>query len=187
MKRYFFICTFAVIVCISCTTEREYTRGAYFVFDNSIHQDHTLASAMNPFSPGIFCSITRKTSTGGGTTFVFSISQGTPTEKQANAIDEKRTMILGYNEGLIVGYGNLDIPPVFYVYDRECPNCFNPDAIPMKSYPLRTTDAGLAVCNTCHRAYNMNARGVVVKGEAGKALTRYRGHTTGAFGILTVN
>ena len=40
-------------------SENEYTtKTCYFIFDNSIHTDATLAAAMNPSAPGIFCQVT---------------------------------------------------------------------------------------------------------------------------------
>ena len=56
---------------VSCgDTEHEFTTGAcYFVFDNSVHQDPTLASAMNPMAPGIFCQVRRDVSSVSGLCF----------------------------------------------------------------------------------------------------------------------
>lgn len=33
-------------------------------------------------------------------------------------------------------------PPIFYAYDAECPNCFDLNALPMRSYPLTVTGDG---------------------------------------------
>ena len=86
-----------------------------------------------------------------------------------------------------MGYGNLNNPPVFYAYDLECPNCFDPQALPLKSKPLQLLAGGIAVCRVCNRRYNLNNSGVIVQGERGRKLTRYRAQTTGPYGVLTVN
>ncbi len=168
-------------------SEHEYTIGkCYFVFDNGIHQDVTLASAMNPAIPGIFCTVTQATRKG-ATYFDFTNNAGVSSSQLPNAIDTRRTLILGYNNGIIVGYGTLNQPPIFYAYDRECPNCFDPAAIPIKSRPLSVSSNGLATCQVCHRQYDLNNDGFISSGENGKKLTRYRANTTGPFGVLSVN
>ena len=168
-------------------TENEFTVGTcYFVYDNSVHQDATLASAMNPSAPGIFCIVT-KSMRNGANYFDFTSSAGQTSSKIFNALDERRTLALGYNGSIIVGFGALSQPAVFYAFDRECPNCFDPNAIPIKSRPLSLTTTGLATCGVCHRNYDLNNNGFISSGDDGKRLTRYRAATTGPFGILSVN
>ena len=178
----------ALAVLTSCgDSENEYTtKTCYFIFDNSVHNDATLASAMNPSAPGIFCQVTMAMRSG-ATYYDFANNAGTSSSTIQNAVDTKRTLSLGYNNGIIVGYGALDIPASFYAYDRECPNCFNPNAIPMRSAPLAMTSNGIATCAKCHRKYDMNNNGFITDGEKGKRLTRYRATTTGPFGVLVVN
>ena len=94
------------------------------------------------------------------------------------------------SNGIIVGYGNLSTGAsgayTFYAYDAQCPNCFDYNAIPVKSYPLTMNTAGIATCAKCKRQYNMNTGGNCVN-DSGKGLTTYRSSTTGAFGYLVVN
>ena len=177
-----------LMVLSSCgDSENEFTTGkCYFVFDNSVHNDATLASAMNPNAPGIFCQVTKATRNG-ATYFDFTNNGGVSSSCILNAVDTRRTLILGYNNGIIVGYGALDMPAAFYAYDRECPNCFDPNAIPIKTHPLTMSSNGIATCKTCHRQYDMNNNGFISSGENGKRLTRYRATSTGPFGVLSVN
>ncbi len=97
------------------------------------------------------------------------------------------------NNGLIVGYGNLSTNSsgglIFYAYDRECPNCFDYNAIPMKSYPLTMDEFGMATCAHCKRQYNMNTGGNCINSTSkkDKKMTSYRCSTTGALGYLVVN
>ena len=94
---------------------------------------------------------------------------------------------VGMNNGLIVGYGNLDNPAVFFAYDLQCPNCYPPDAIPQRPYELKINGTGIATCSNCKRSYNLNTGGNIVTGQPGRKLIRYRGTSTGPFGILVVN
>lgn len=141
---------------------------------------------MNIMAPGTFCTIT-KTMRGGAQCFDFTNSAGQTSSKNLNAIDTKRTLILGYNDGIIVGFGTLNNPAIFYAFDRECPNCFNPNDIPIRSKPLSVSTNGQASCAVCHRQYDLNNDGFISSGDSGKRLTRYRAATTGPFGVLSVN
>lgn len=168
-------------------SQHEYTvRTCYLIFDNATHQDITLASAMNANTPGTFCRITRSMKNG-AMCFDFANNAGQTSSKVANGVDQRRTVILGFNEGIIVGYGNLDFPAIFYAFDNECPNCFDPDALPVRSKPLSMSANGIATCASCQRQYNMNNGGVICNGDGGKKMTRYHATCTGPFGTLAVN
>ncbi len=167
--------------------QNEYTvRTAYFIFDNSVHQNTVLSTAMNINAPGTFCKI-KPYMVSSARAYIFENNYGQSEPSVENAIDQRRTVILGYNNSLIVGFGNLDLPAVFYAYDGECPNCFDPQKLPVHSYPLTMTSAGLAVCGSCQREYNMNSGGNIVKGDGGNKMTRYHASCTGPLGTLAVN
>lgn len=154
-------------------------------FDNQTHHDATLAQAMTPFS-GIFVTITT-TSKSGAQYFVFTNNQGSSSQVVFDAKDKQRQqagqLILGLNGAIIVGYGFSE---TFYAYDRECPNCFDSNALPLRSYPLKVNSAGIASCSNCHRTYDLNNGGVIVSGNGGKKMTRFHAATTGANGLLIV-
>ena len=173
-------------VLASCDgAQYEYSsRRSYLVIDNSVHQDPTLASAMTPYS-GVFTAIT-VVNNGGAQYFKFTSNQGQTTQSIFNAIDQRRTVVLGMNQGLIVGY-TVWADLTFYAYDRECPNCFEPEAIPVRSKALQMSSSGIATCQTCHRKYDLNSGGIIVEGDKGEKLVRYRAGTTGAYGVLNVN
>ena len=188
MRRALFLLAVASTLLTGCgDAQNEFSSAPCYVqVDNSKHQDATLASAMNPSSPGVFCIVSRQ-SKAGAAYFAFSNNVGQSSTSIYNAIDKRLTLVFGLNNGVIVGYGNLSSPAVFYAYDVECPNCFNFDKIPLRSYPLQMKPSGLAECTTCHRFYDMNNDGNVAQGEGGKALTRYIASTTGPYGVLMVN
>jgi hypothetical protein len=167
-------------------TENEYSSTVCnFVYDNSRHNNAIAASAMTPNS-GVFVIATIKTSNGVNY-FVFQDNQGHPASPvQFDGIDSKLTYQVGMNGGLIIGYGS-SIDGVFYAFDRECPNCFSPNALPLRSHPLTIDELGFAHCSNCGRTYNMNNGGIVSDGDAGTKLTRYRAVTTGPLGVMSVH
>lgn len=177
---------------VACSGD-DYTYSSYhcnLVIDNATHNDATLASAMNSMSPGVFCKISYDNSK---KAYVFTNNQGqnSSTPLTASEIERLgRTSRVGLNNGLIVGYGNLSTSKeggyVFYAFDAECPNCFDFNAIPLRSYPLTMTTAGIAECANCKRQYNMNTGGNCIN-NTGKGLTTYRATTSGTNGTLTVN
>lgn len=184
-----FAATLAVAFSASSCGESEYeysTESCYLVFDNSTHLDPTLQSAMNELSPGVFCRITLATANG-ATYFCFESNHGASSRSRADAVDLRRSIILGaYNKsGIIVGYANLGSPATLYAYDSQCPNCYAEHGTP--SYKLSMTTAGQAVCATCKREYDMNNGGIVSKGDQGKKLMRYRAVSSGTLGVLTVS
>ena len=179
---YYIIALAALLA--SCTNaDFEYSGySAYFVFENSAGRSPALASAMNPASPGIFCRVCVE----GANYFRFETNQGLSDRVSQNEIDKLRTKNIGlYNAtGVIVGFGNLNMPPTFYAYDSQCPNCYEETGLPRYSLTMNTD--GTAECGTCHRKYDMNNGGLVVSGEHGDKLIRYHASTTGPQGILSV-
>lgn len=166
-------------------SEFEYSSTpCYLIIDNSLHHDATLASALTQYS-GTFATITTITKSG-ARYFSFDNNQGLHSESIFNAYDERRSLVIGKNGAIILGFGN-SVDGILYAYDRECPNCFVPNALPLKSYPLSISTAGIATCSKCHRQYNLNNGGIISQGDKGNKLTRYRCSSTGPYGILTVN
>ncbi len=171
----------------SCSDAQfEYSsRPCNVIVDNTVFQDATIAAAMNQMSPGVFCLV-QKTISGGAQQFSFSTNTDLSSHRLFTAKEERMTLIFGLNNGVIVGFGNLDYPATFYAYDRECPNCFDPDAVPVKSKPLKMDTKGHASCGVCGRIYDMNNHGYIIQGEKGNPLTRFPASTTGPFGVLVV-
>lgn len=149
------------------------------IFDNSTHNNPSLAAAMTPYS-GVFATITLS-----GKQFVITTNQGTSATSNMTAVDERRGVILGLNNGIIVGYGT-STDGTFYAYDRECPNCFDVNALPVRSYKISVSEFGIGSCSNCHRQYDLNNGGIVSAGDAGKKLTRYYATTTGPNGVLNI-
>lgn len=178
----------AAVTLTACGDDVSYEYSDYHCglrIRNDQHQDATLNTAMNSMSPGVFCTITYKYE--GAYYYVFENNQGLSSTKVFNAIDlnldnQKR---IGMNNGLIVGFGNLSSPAEFYAYDAECPNCFDINALPVRSYKLSVSSSGVATCAHCKLTYNLNTGGNCTNGSG--HLNRYRASTTGPSGTLYVN
>lgn len=171
--------------------ENEFSdRRAYFIFDNQVQNNSVLASAMTPHS-NVFVTVSMQTRYSGQNSYVeFNFVAGGGGAQQASkatAVDQNRGVVLGINNGLILGYGLLSDPPVFYAYDLQCPNCYSSTAVPRRSYPLTVQANGFATCANCRRKYNLSTGGNVAEGAQGNKLIRYRASTTGPYGLLVVN
>lgn len=181
----------AAVALGSCTNaEEEYSdEPCYFFFDNSVHQNSTLATAMDSESPGVYCLV-RETRESGATYFVFTNNHGLTSRSIANAVDLQRTRRLGRQNGLIVGYSNADITaPVFCAYDAQCPVCYTGTGLVDRV--LTIDSRGMATCGNCKRVYNLNNGGMIQSGgqssDATNKLLRYHAETNGALGKLNVH
>lgn len=172
---------FAVVILFSACGESEYSRYVcHLVINNNTMMNMTLGSAMTENSPGVFCRISRE----GTTRFKFESNQSsTPTYGAIIAIDQKAQWTIGIYNGIIVGFGNLDHN--FHAYDNQCRNCYESSGL--TRYALTMNADGTATCKSCHRVYDLNNDGILVKGDKGSGLIRYRATTTGPLGVLSVN
>lgn len=175
---------------IGCGAETEFTSWpCRFVYDNSIHQEQTLATATNPMVTGIFCKITEE-SRGGVKALVFENNQGASTRKNETAEDLRNNLRLGLNNGIIVGVQSLgDFK--FTAYDLQCPNCVRREknySSPNYRLTLDTKGSGYVTCSKCGDKYDMNNGGLLVEGKEGDTgLSRYRNaFTAGPLGVITV-
>ena len=185
----------SVALLAACTSD-DNTYSNYhcnLYIDNSTHQDATLQSAMNPAAPGTFCKISFTSSP--RPAYSFATNQGQSSPSPFDAIDTQRGNAnrIGMNNGIYVGFANqlTDLKGVytFVAYDAQCPNCFDYNALPLRSYPITVNSAGIGTCANCHRQYNLNTGGNCTNSTSAgdKGMTRYRATTTGPLGLLYVN
>lgn len=173
-----------MVVLTGCDAQSEYTTyPCRFVFNMNTH-GNSAALRSTVGSTGIFCKVS-KTQKSGASYYHFQTNQSLSDDVIFTAEDTRTTVLLGMNNGIWVGFGNLDVPATFYGYDAECPNCFDPNAVPIKSKALSVNTSGIAKCSSCGREYNMNTGGNIVSGDAGVKLTRYHASYSTA-GIVTV-
>ena len=190
VKRIFVLAS--SVLALACgDAQNEFSSArCFFVFDNAVHQNSVLSAAMTPRAH-VFATVKKTTTWVGGHQVIylsFTSNQGGQTEaSKANAVDLKRSILLGLGNGLVVGYGHLSDPLTFYAYDLECPNCFSAEVIPQKDFFLTIDGNGTATCSTCRRQYDLNNGGIITAGDRGHKLIRYRASTSGPLGVLAVN
>ena len=175
MYNLFFYCFLSYYQSCGDRVDYEYSsRRIFFTFHNDTHQDPILASALNSMSPGVYCII-RYSYVSGRHSFSFENNQGlrsgSPVWFDGIDLRLESWKHVGQNNGLIVGYGNLDVPAPLYAYDLQCPNCFQPNVLPLRSYELKLSGDGFAFCTNCHRKYNLNTGGNIVSGEGVRNLS----------------
>ena len=174
----------------SCNAEGEYsTWPCRFTYDNSLHLDATLASAMNIDSRGVYCRIWE--SSMGGLVLHFQSSQGgDATYQPVTEMERLSNFILGLNNGIIVGFQTMNTQPYggFVAYDAQCPNCVRRENNTINPrFPVSMSPSGIASCGVCGKKYDLNNGGLVQNGEAGDVgLQKYLATTTGPHGFLSV-
>lgn len=168
----------------SCSkAEEEYsTWPCRFAYDNMVHNDATLASAITSGSRGIFCLITED-SRGGKKYLQFKSSNGESTEKPETAEEVQAKFILGLNNGVIVGFQTLNQEPYggFVGYDVQCPNCVRRENNTKNpNYRVTMESNGIATCSKCGKTYDMNNGGLIRNGQEGDTgLEKYVAMTDG--------
>ena len=174
----------------SCKADSEYTTWpCRFAYDNSLHLDPTLASAMNIDSRGVFCKIW-ESSMGGLVLHVQSNQGGAATHQPVTEIERQTNYILGLNNGIIVGFQTMNTQPYggFVAYDAQCPNCVRRENNTINpKYPVSMSTSGIASCGVCGKKYDLNNGGIIQNGEEGDVgLQKYLATTTGPNGFLSV-
>lgn len=189
--RLFSLITMVVLMCASCSTDAEFsTWPCRFLYDNAVHLDQTLATAMNAQSRGVFCRIS-ETSQQGVRYLSFANSEGLTSTQRETAAESQSHYVLGLCNGIIVGYQTLNESPNggFVAYDAQCPNCVRSgNAAGSSKYVVNINQQGMATCPQCHRQYMLNNRGIPVNGEKGdrKLETYGAATTTGPYGLVSV-
>lgn len=174
------VCFLATLSLFACADSEYSNYACHLVVNNLTLKNMMLGSAMTQESPGVFCRISME----GTTRLKFESNQSSePSYSAALSIDQKANWSIGIYNAIIVGFGNLD--GKFHAYDNQCPNCYESSGLPR--YGLTMNTDGTATCKSCHRSYDMNNDGLLVKGDKGRGLIRYRAQTTGPFGVLSVN
>ena len=176
---------------MACKAENEFsTWPCRFAYDNAIHQEETLATAMEPNSRGVFCQITEHVQ--GGVKYLrFSNNQGLSSQLVETFTEQQANFVLGLNNGIIVGYQtfvNDGFGAGFVAYDVQCPNCVRRQNNTISpNYRVVMANTGIAACSKCGLKYDLNNGGIVQNGQQeDKGLEKYAASTTGPFGYVTV-
>ncbi len=174
----------------SCQADSEYsTWPCRFGYDNSLHLDPTLASAMTADSRGTFCRISE--SVWGGAKYLnFQSNQGQSSQQTETAMEQQAKFVMGLNNGIIVGFQTMNTTPNggFTAYDVQCPNCVRLENNTISpNYSVTMASTGVATCKKCGKRYDLNNGGIVLNGEEGDTgLQKYLATTTGPYGYITV-
>ena len=136
-----------------------------FIYNNQIHSDSVLASAMDPHMPQVFTLISKKIIN--GYTYICFTNINDMQSKQILTSEETNNMhSLLNNENVIIGYLNND---EFICYSSICPNCLN---------NIKHFNSGNLYCDHCNSTFQINIK---------NNLKTYKASTTGPFGILQIN
>ena len=156
MRRLFtyFLPLTTIFLLSACNTEGEYSMWpCRFGYDNSLHLDPTLSSAMTPDVRGVFCRIWE--STNGGRYLNFQSNQSTQVTSQIESDMERMAgFVLGLNNGIIVGFQTYNTQPYggFVAYDVQCPNCVRRENNTLNpKYPVTMSTSGIATCGKCKK------------------------------------
>lgn len=146
-----------------------------YTYTNTVPE---LNAALGGF--GEFCTIRMD-----GANFIFTGLKSSTT-RPLTAVDTRVHPSLGLS-GLIVGCPNIpelgsDVARVV-AFDLACP-CYEDFA---STRNLQLQAGGLASCSRCGRTYDLNNQGIVAKGDAGRALFRYRAAYNQFGNTLSVN
>ena len=160
------VLAFALVSC-DATVESEYSRLRAFLRVTPVTAATPLFEAVN--NPGIFCKVTLD-----GAHYIFTRQNGTSTQLNITAVGANYARMQSiYNQGFIVGTpSQTDINTgQFYqvAFDIVCPNCYESSIAKML-----TLQGEEAVCPRCGRTYSLANKGIVIKGEKGRKLHRYR-------------
>lgn len=148
---------------------------ARLVYDGSLNMLQPLSDALN--SVNSFAFVSAAPFGDGKTSYYLNASLYGSESKQTLITAEKLTKqshILGLNNRLIIGKSSMQDNQL-YVFDAICPNCYESTGVTKNQYMVSFASNGTHVqCPTCKRTYGLLNGGVVVNGESGKKLLRYR-------------
>lgn len=173
----FIICIFMLS---SCSIDFEYGSPfpCFFCFDNSIHLNELMASALTPYS-NTFVRVRKKVS--GKVNYCIldtnSKSEDVPitTEKENFA-----RYALGGNECIIIGYSTLNERPV--AYDGMCRYCYESSG---RYITLNWHSETSVICDKCHKIYNLLMNGISDDDTPTK-LWPYHISAPSPFGIVSI-
>lgn len=150
--------------CDGDTVESQYSKLRASFSYSPVNTIAPLTQALGSY--GEFCTITADAS------HYYFATLTNSAQVNRDAVAAYRTFIcIG---GFIVGRSSqTDIGTANYpllCYDLACPNCYREDFYKN----LRLQNGGTAVCQRCGRTYDLNNGGVIVSGNKGRKLERYR-------------
>lgn len=155
----------ALISCSDHVESRYSGIPAHFVYKNT-NTVPQLNAALN--NPGEFATIVLDRNY-----YRFTNLTGT-TQVNKTALNNYSAFRMGLS-GFIVGLPNIPEPgmdiSVVTCYELACPNCYRTQSV---TRSLQLLEGGYAACTHCRRTYSLNNQGLVIAGDGGASLFRYR-------------
>lgn len=150
----------------SCGAEDKYTDEPAFFRFSPVTAVAPLQSALN--NPGIWCRVTYN-----GTYFYFTSSEGISAQYPYSALTTSYAQPQSV-AGFVVGTPSVpdlqgQLVPV--AYDLACPTCYELNSV-QRSLTFDTNER--MSCSRCGRVYDLANDGIIVEGEAGEKMLRYR-------------
>lgn len=173
MRYKTFLAGAALCAMTSCIGEvvNEYCNyQCLFYFDGTMHAASPLAGSLN--SPNSFVMVSTAPAAVGYDLIVGAYGGESHHEPITTEPETRPARVLGLNNALVIGRSSLQDGDL-YVFDRQCPNCYT-ESHTTKA-PLSWTASGTQLhCKKCDRSYGLLNGGVVMSGENGEKLFRYR-------------
>ncbi len=161
------IAVFALLTtaCDSDTVESKYSKYRASFSLSPINTIAPLNSALSTY--GEFCTITADANH----YYFRTLTNSLPVNRDAFSAYKTYICIGGFVVGRSTQteLGTSDYPVV--CYDLACPNCYHEDMI-AKNMTLE--NGGRVSCSRCSRTYDLCNEGLVVSGNKGRKLERYR-------------
>lgn len=177
----------AVLMLVACKADSEYSRSypCHFIFFTQHHSESVLNGILD--NPGVFAKVSVQKKSGVNHVIVEPNTGGKSEDiSLAGSAIENTQMVyaMGANNALLIGC-DTNMKPV--AFDGQCANCL--ETYSTSNFPLAWSDKGRKVaCAKCGRVYDLNASGICVEGERGRALYQYRAYMgTGYDGTPTIN
>lgn len=177
MATALFVAGTSLVACVD-DVENEYASLRAFFRFTPVTAAPQLYTSVN--NPGQFCSVIYSS----GSYYVFTDAEGNGTQYTLTQLD-KYTPLEAVS-GLVIGMPSVpDLSGNFPVvcYDLVCPNCYSESAITRRLSFSALTEME---CGRCHRKYDLNNGGLVIDGEQGRKLYRYRVNYNSASNALVV-
>lgn len=167
----------------SCGEEvvNEYSSGQCYLYYNGLTTPLTSLNAAITGS-NTFCKLWMQ-----GGTNTYYILRGQLYGQKADSVIvnsqstlQNNNIALGKdnNKGLIIGRSSMQDGGL-YVYDRVCPNCFTSTRTTKNTVSFDSSNSNNVTCSGCKRSYSLLNGGVVVSGDNGDKLYRYKAYNTG--------
>ena len=168
MRRLLLLLPLWTLLLVACNDESDHLYSSYRAFFRYTYVETTPPLLTATRNPGMWCAINFPN---GNYHFLLNDGRTSYTHRPTAADNYGRPECIA---GFIVGTPNIpDFNGQFPVmaFDLVCPECYTESSIQRS---LAIDAQGRATCSRCGRTYDLNNSGIVVGGDQGRRLFRYR-------------